>query len=57
MGAIDKAAAEAKKAVGAAKEAVGKATGNDELRAKGAAQKTTGKAKKVVEDVKDVFRD
>ncbi|EHO45240.1 CsbD family protein [Lentilactobacillus kisonensis] len=39
--------------VGKMKETVGDATGNDKLKLKGKAQKTSGKAKDKVEDVKE----
>ncbi len=41
------------KGVGAAKEAVGKATGNDKLRAEGAVDKAAGSAKEAVGKAKD----
>ena len=43
----------ARKAVGSAKEAAGKATGNDKLRAEGMADKAAGAAKKAFGDVKN----
>ena len=45
-GALDKAS-------GAAKEAIGKVTGNDKLRAEGVADKLKGEAREVVGDIKD----
>jgi uncharacterized protein YjbJ (UPF0337 family) len=42
-----------KKAMGSAKEAAGKATGNNKLRAEGVADKAAGAAKKAYGDVKD----
>ena len=53
--ASDKAKGTAKQVSGSVKEAAGKAVGNDRLRAKGAAEKTEGKAQKKVGDVKKVF--
>ena len=41
---------------GKAKEAAGKATDNERLEAEGHGDQTAAKAKKVGEDVKDVFR-
>ena len=41
---------------GKAKEAAGKATDNERLEAEGQGDQTAAKAKKVGEDVKDVFR-
>jgi uncharacterized protein YjbJ (UPF0337 family) len=41
---------------GSAKEATGKATGDERLEAEGQNDQTAAKAKKVGEDVKDVFR-
>lgn len=46
----------AKDAMGSAKEAVGKATGNERLQAEGAADKTVGKVQKGVGDLKDAAR-
>jgi uncharacterized protein YjbJ (UPF0337 family) len=45
-GALDKAS-------GAAKDAIGKVTGNDKLRAEGAIDKAKGEAREVVGDIKD----
>ncbi len=42
------------KAVGSAKEGVGKATGNDKLVAEGAADKVAGSAKETIGKAKDV---
>lgn len=39
--------------IGKVKETVGDVTGNDKLKLKGKAQKTSGKAKDKVEDVKE----
>lgn len=47
----------AKQAKGSVKEAVGKMTGNDRLRAEGAAEKAEGKIQKGVGQVKDAARD
>ncbi|HPA40346.1 MAG TPA: CsbD family protein [Phenylobacterium sp.] len=47
----------AKEAVGSAKQAIGKATGNERLEAEGAADKTAGKVQKGVGDLKDAARD
>jgi uncharacterized protein YjbJ (UPF0337 family) len=41
---------------GKAKEAAGKATDDGELQAEGQGDQTSAKAKKVGEDVKDVFK-
>jgi uncharacterized protein YjbJ (UPF0337 family) len=41
---------------GKAKEATGRATGDERLEAEGQNDQTAAKAKKVGEDVKDVFR-
>ena len=41
---------------GKAKEATGKATGNEELEAEGKGDQASAKVKKVGEDVKDVFK-
>ena len=46
----------AKEAVGSVKEAAGKATGNDRLAAKGAAERVAGKVDKGVGGVKDSAR-
>ena len=43
----------ADKASGAGKDAIGKATGNDKLRAEGAIDKAKGAAHDVVGDIKD----
>lgn len=43
----------ADKASGAVKDAIGKATGNDKLRAEGAIDKAKGAAHDVVGDIKD----
>ncbi len=46
----------ADKASGAAKEAIGKATGNEKLQAEGKFDTVKGEARKVVGDVKDAIR-
>ena len=46
----------AKDASGSIKEAAGKATGNERLQAKGAAEKTVGKVQKGVGELKDAAR-
>jgi len=46
----------AKEAKGSMKEAAGKLTGNDRMRAEGAAEKTEGKVQKSVGSVKDEAR-
>jgi uncharacterized protein YjbJ (UPF0337 family) len=48
-GALDKAS-------GAAKDAVGKATGNDKLRVEGAVDKAKGAAREVAGDAKDAIK-
>lgn len=47
----------ADKASGAAKEALGKATGNEKLQAEGKFDTVKGEARKIVGDVKDAVRD
>ncbi len=47
----------AKEAMGSAKQAIGKATGNERLEAEGAGDKTAGKVQKGVGDLKDAARD
>jgi len=56
MSASDKVTNAAEKLIGKGKEAVGNATNNDELVAEGKADQTKASAKKVGEDVKDVFK-
>ncbi|WP_159500388.1 CsbD family protein [Microbacterium sp. 18062] len=56
MGAGDKIKAAADKVTGQAKEAVGKATGNDELVAEGKADQAKGHVKDATENVKDIFK-
>ncbi|MDB5445423.1 MAG: hypothetical protein JWQ97_740 [Phenylobacterium sp.] len=46
----------AKDAKGSMKEAAGKATGDDKMRAEGAAEKTAGKIQKGVGNMKDAAR-
>ncbi len=53
----DQAKGAAKDIAGSAKQAAGKATGNERLEAEGAAQKTAGKVQKGVGAVKDAARD
>ena len=45
----------AQKAVGAAKQAIGKAVGNEKLQAEGLADKVVGSAKETVGKVKDTI--
>ena len=52
----DEAKGAAKDIAGSAKEAVGKATGNDRLKAKGAAERVEGKVQKGVGAMKDAAR-
>jgi uncharacterized protein YjbJ (UPF0337 family) len=52
----DKIKNAAEQAAGKVKETVGKATGDERLEAEGATDQTAAKAKKVGEDVKDVFK-
>ncbi|MGV8978936.1 MAG: CsbD family protein [Cellulomonas sp.] len=56
MGLDDKIANAAEHAKGTAKEAVGKATDNEQLEAEGRGDKAKAGVKKVGEDVKDVFK-
>jgi uncharacterized protein YjbJ (UPF0337 family) len=56
MSAADKIKAAAEDVAGKAKEAAGKVTNNDELVAEGKADQAKASGKKVVEDVKDVFK-
>lgn len=51
----DKIKNAAENIAGKAKEAVGKATDNEQLEAEGKTDQLAAKAKKVGEDVKDVF--
>jgi len=52
----DKIKNAAENVVGKAKEAAGKATGNEQLEAEGRADQTAAKVKQTGEDIKDVFR-
>jgi uncharacterized protein YjbJ (UPF0337 family) len=52
----DKISNAAEQIGGKAKEAAGKATDDERLEAEGQRDQTSAKAKKVGEDVKDVFR-
>ena len=56
MGADDKIRNAAENLLGKAKEAAGKLTDNERLEAEGQADQTKAQAKKVGEDVKDVFK-
>jgi len=53
----DKVSGLGNQAAGNVKQAVGKAVGNDRLRAEGAAQETKGKIQKTVGDVKAAAKD
>jgi uncharacterized protein YjbJ (UPF0337 family) len=56
MGIADKARNSAEELAGKAKEAAGKATGNEELEAEGRAQQAKADLKQAGEHVKDAFR-
>ena len=56
MGIDDKLKAAAEDAKGKAKEAVGKATDDEELQAEGEADQTKASLKKAGENVKDAFK-
>jgi uncharacterized protein YjbJ (UPF0337 family) len=56
MSAIDKIKNKAEELVGDAKEAVGKATGNEELQAEGQRDQAAGNTKQAGEKVKDIFK-
>ncbi|OFI37258.1 CsbD family protein [Arthrobacter sp. SW1] len=56
MGIGDKIKNEAEHLAGKAKEAAGKATDNDELKAEGQKEQLAADAKKVAEGVKDEFK-
>lgn len=53
----DRIAGSAKEAKGAAKEAIGKVTGDAKLRADGKTDKAEGKVQNVIGGVKDAVRD
>ncbi|ODT85658.1 CsbD family protein [Phenylobacterium sp. SCN 70-31] len=53
----DEAKGAAKDAVGAVKQAVGKATGDERLQAEGAAERVEGKVQKGVGALKEAARD
>ena len=57
MGMGDKAKNAGDKIKGTAKEATGKAVGNERLEAEGKADKAKGDVKQAGEKVKDVFKD
>ncbi|WP_370636132.1 CsbD family protein [Aeromicrobium sp. Leaf350] len=56
MGIVDKAKNTAEKLAGQAKEAVGDATNNDDLKAEGKKDQAKGSIKNAGEDVKDAFK-
>lgn len=56
MGLADKAKNAAQDLAGKAKEVIGDATNNDELKAEGKADQTKASAKKAGENIKDTFR-
>ena len=56
MSATDKFQNATESAMGSAKEKVGGATGNEDLKAEGQVDKTTADAKQAGEKVKDVFK-
>ena len=56
MGIADKAKNAAEDLAGKAKEAIGDAKGDDQLKAEGKADQTKASAKKTGEDIKDVFK-
>lgn len=56
MGIADKAKNTAEDLAGKAKEAIGDAKGDDQMKAEGKADQTKASAKKAGEDVKDVFK-
>ncbi|KAA5836022.1 CsbD family protein [Saccharopolyspora hirsuta] len=53
MGVFDKAKQQAEQLAGQAKEALGKATGNDEMKRAGQRDQVEGKAKEAGQDIKD----
>ena len=56
MGSVDKAKNKIEELTGQAKEAAGKATGNERLEAEGKADQTTGNLKQAGENLKDVVK-
>lgn len=56
MGEQDKAQNFAEEKIGEAKEAVGKTTGDDDLKAEGQKDQTKGSLKQAGEKVKDAFK-
>ena len=56
MGTTDKAKNTGQQAKGKLKEATGKVSGNDKLRAEGKADQTKGNLKQAGEKVKDAFK-
>ncbi|GAB3999815.1 CsbD family protein [Nocardioides marmoraquaticus] len=56
MGLADKAKNAAEDLAGKAKEVIGDATNNDELKAEGKADQTKSSAKKAGENIKDTFK-
>ena len=56
MSLVDKAKNKAEELAGQAKEAAGKATGNERLEAEGKADQTTGNLKQAGENLKDVVK-
>jgi uncharacterized protein YjbJ (UPF0337 family) len=56
MSTSDKFKNKVEETTGQAKEKLGKATGDDEMRAEGKADQTKGSAKQAGEKVKDVFK-
>ncbi|MDA3645923.1 CsbD family protein [Saccharopolyspora indica] len=53
MGVFDKAKHQAEQLAGKAKESLGKATGNDEMKRSGQRDKVSGEAKEAGQDIKD----
>ncbi|MEW2417059.1 CsbD family protein [Streptomyces sp. NPDC046866] len=56
MSGTEKGKARAEQAKGKAKEALGRAVGNERLTAEGRAEQAKGNARHAKEDVKDTFR-
>ncbi|WP_079042196.1 CsbD family protein [Streptomyces aureus] len=56
MSGTEKSKAHVEQATGRAKEAAGRAVGNERLTAEGHADRAKGKAREAKEDVKDNFR-